>query len=150
VSKSVWVIEAGSYSDYHVVGVFSTKENAERALGWLSAGGAEYLYRPSVGEWEMDPAIAELNAGMDQWSVCMDYDGTVERAKVEESRYDLNVDIRAWLRTKAPAYGGKGVNDAVEGTVWARDEEHAIKIANEKRLQRIASGELKSHEEVGS
>jgi hypothetical protein len=30
MGKTVWVIEQGSYSDYRVVGVFTSRENAKR------------------------------------------------------------------------------------------------------------------------
>jgi hypothetical protein len=36
----------------------------------------------------------------------------------------------------------------VVGTVWARNESHAIKIANEFRLQMIASGKMNTRKET--
>lgn len=64
----VWVIEDGEYSDYHVVGVFSSRENAELVRSKLKSGDIE--------EWDLDPAVDKLNAGMEKFYVHMLRDGT--------------------------------------------------------------------------
>lgn len=134
MSKTVWVVEDGEYSDYHVVGVFTSRENAER-IKQLCGG--------EVSEWPIDPAIEELNAGLWPYSVCMAIDGTTERVtRVDTmSYYSLNDGVRLWKRTQAPAYRGTpGVQDAIFGTVWAESEQHAVKIVNEKRTAYLATG----------
>jgi hypothetical protein len=122
--SSVWAIEDGEYSDYHVVGVFSSRENAELVLGHLDSG--------DIAEWDLDPGIDSLNAGLSRYYVHMLRDGTVRESracKFEIEEYEhLNPDPR-----HQPTFG-------LRISVFAKDEAHAIKIANEKRTQAIAEG----------
>ena len=137
MSKSIWVIEEGSYSDYDVVGVFSSKKNAEVVMKALS--GRDYGDGPAITEWQLDPDVEELNAGLTLWTVWMLRDGTTERC--EQCHYYSpygNGQLDIWRRSTAPAYRKKGVQDCLSGSVWAKDAEHAIKIANEKRTELIA------------
>lgn len=140
----VWVIEQGSYSDYRVVGVYSSAKNAQLVADRLNAG-ERYGDDATVAKWPLDPAIAEINAGLSQWLVTMAYDGTVEQVRpTTSSSYDLGGDLGVWQRTKAPAWKGQPISDAIHGTTWATDEQHAVKIANERRIQEIASGKMKT------
>lgn len=139
----VYAIENGEYSDYHIVGVFSTRENAEYACQHLRDGG-------QVVEWELDPHIDDLHAGYVPFLVQMLKDGTVERTeqKERESFTFSNEDIFGvkgiWRRTEAPAYrGDPNVQDCLLLHIWAKDLQHAIKICNEKRAQLIANGDWK-------
>lgn len=136
----VWVVEQGEYSDYRVVGVFSSKENAQRVADFLNA--SEYGDDCTVAEWTLDPAIAELNKNRKQFTFQMQKDGTVDSCEPQPPLASaLESCVRMWRRSTAPAYVGKGVADVLTGTVWAKDEKHAIKIANEHRAEFIASGE---------
>ena len=58
-ARTIWVIERGSYSDYRVLGVFSTKANAERVLAMIEPDDDP----PSITEWPLDPAVTELGCG---------------------------------------------------------------------------------------
>ena len=61
--KSIWVIEKGSYSDYRVVGVYSTKEGAELVCARIN--GEESCALAVVSEWPLDPGVKAINQG---WS----------------------------------------------------------------------------------
>lgn len=136
---TVWAIEEGEYSDYHVVGVFTSKENAEKVLEKLKD---KYTY-PTLVEWPLDPAVAELNQGLSQYLVWMLKDGSVESVKQQEfSAYNLAGEIRVWERSKVPFFKGEKP-DILTATVWATDDKHAIKIVNEKRIQMLASEQWK-------
>ena len=134
-TKSIWAIEDGCYSDYHIVGVFSSEEKAQKIK---SIVGGE------VVEWNLDPGINEINKGLSIFNIIMNYSGNIERLTKEDiCMYNLsNNGLHVWERTKAPAYQGKKVNDAVCGSVWAKDQKHAIKIANEFRTQNIAENKM--------
>lgn len=126
---SIWVIEDGEYSDYRVVGVYSTKEHADRVRDLV--GG-------EVNEWALDPLIETLNAGLTYYRVEMYRNGDVKQAgptKISNSEvmstYRTSVYMAIWPRTEAKRL-------IVEG--WFRDEDHAIKVTNEKRTEQIASG----------
>jgi hypothetical protein len=144
--KIVWVVECGEYSDYRVVGVFTSEKNARMIASAVNAGESN---EAKVAKWKLDPAVAELRKDYHQFVITMRPDGTVENLIKQESPsfYDIIGKLWVWERTQASAYKGQDVTDAVHGTVWARNEKHAIKIANEKRLQYLASGELKQREE---
>lgn len=140
---SIWVIEEGEYSDYRVVGVFSSRKNAQLALDTVLKDGTSWG-RPTIAEWELDPCIDELRKGYKPFRIRMLRDGSVEYCEeVEASTYSMfYCELVIWKREEAPAYRGKRVPNCLNGTVLAKDKEHAIKIANERRTQLIAAGEF--------
>jgi hypothetical protein len=142
----VWVIECGSYSDYRVVGAYTTKAGADTVAAAINAG--DCFTKATVAKWELNPALDEINAGRKTHIVHMRYDGTVERAEQwEMSAYDVGGSVDVWRRSTAPAYRGQGVEDCIMATVWATDVQHAIKITNEHRARLIASGKFKPPKE---
>lgn len=136
-TKSIWVVEEGDYSDYRVVGVFSSEANA-RQIAALTGG--------EVAEWPLDPNIAELNQGLHVYLVQMRKDGTVERRERMQNSGDCltSIGVSIWRRSQAPAYG-PNTPDVMTAYVWATDETHAIKIVNEHRAEWIASGKWETH-----
>lgn len=130
---SVWAIEEGEYSDYRVVGVFSSEANANQVSDLI--GG-------EVSQWLLDPAITELNQGLRIYRVQMQKDGTVDHCECQtfDSYAITTMGVSMWRRSQAPAYKGKGVQDVLSAKVWAKNATHAVKITNEHRAQFIASG----------
>jgi hypothetical protein len=142
MSRFCWVVEEGSYSDYRVVGVFSSAKNARKVAKAINK--ADRSDDATVAKWPVDPAVEELNAGLKRFVVLMLRDGTVEDCVEREvSSYNLATTYSIWERTKAPAYKGKGVPDALQADVWAEDTKHAVKIANEARARMVAEGTFK-------
>ena len=132
-AKPIWVVEQGEYSDYRVVGVFTSEQNAQTVADAIGCDA-------SVAQWPLDPAVAELNQGHKQFVVHMHRDGKVESCrKWDISSYNIAGSFTIWERSKAPAYRGQGLDDLLQATVWASDKKHAVKITNEKRVQMIAS-----------
>jgi len=117
----VFVVQTGDYSDEYIVGIFSTQEKAERIAK---------LYEGSVREQEVDK-IDNVPEGCWFYSVEMRKDGEVilVRAKSADD-YDANY---GWDYNSYPE------NDHMTFFIWAKDEDHAIKIANEKRSMLIAT-----------
>lgn len=131
---TIYVVEEGEYSDYRVVGLFSTRENAE----FVAARS-----KGEVAEWGMDPGVNELRAGMQMWGVHMLRDGATERTWRCDPDYYYNAASHSiWQRSQAPAYRGQNVPDILVANVYARDEEHAVKITNEIRTRMIANNEF--------
>lgn len=140
----VWVIEQGSYSDYRVVGVYSTRKDAARIAKKMNA--SHPYEKATVSEWPLNPGVDALNQGLSRFFVLMLRDGSVETQREDDSGWksgELASSFWIWERTKAPAYRGKGIPDALNATVWARDMEHAVKITNDTRLLMIAEGTWK-------
>jgi len=141
--NTIWVIEKGSYSDYRVVGVYSTKEGAELVCARIN--GEENYEPATVAEWPLDPGVEAINQGLAPFTVWMLRDGTTEKCVQDDDdfEYTLNGSLTIWRRSGAPAYRGQNVQDCLMGQVFAKDSAHAIKIVNERRVQMIASGEWK-------
>lgn len=147
-TPTVWVVEQGEYSDYRVVGVFSSEANAQIVADAINGPDADkgWSSKATIAEWPLNPAVSELLQGYSQYLVLMHKDGTVERCTHNDTTgYSIRVQsVDIWRRTKAPAFIGKGIPDVLTATVWAKDETHAIKIANEHRTQLIATGKWDS------
>lgn len=133
--EKVWLVEQGYYSDYRVVGVFSSKENAQRICSIL--GDA------SIDEREVDPVISDLDKGYVLFHVSMLRDGTVESIEMCPRLYatDLSGGHTIWRRSKNKYCGYKP--DVLNSYVMAKDSIHAIKIVNEHRTQLIATNQWK-------
>jgi hypothetical protein len=127
MTQSVWLVEEGEYSSYHIVGVFSTEANAQLV--------AERDPHMRIVERPLDPAVAELSQGWQQFLVDILRDGTIQRCEA----YDGVIADDDCEPVLSPARRYPGA-DFLLLTVWARDEQHAAKVANEKRTQFIAEG----------
>ena len=123
MTNSIYVLTEGSYSDYHIVGVYSTKELAEEA---------QSLYEYSqIEEYDLDN-IPEHPPGMIAWFV-----------RISDGKLD---DI--YTRQVSPFDGKIPREDEYkyhDGTAsyfvycWAIDEDHAEKIALDKYYQHQAT-----------
>lgn len=135
----VWLLMRGEYSDKTVVGVFSSRESAllfrkncyANKYPWQSdkeyaeqLAQLPYDYHDPI-EVEVDTGIEPLTLGMEAYLVRMHFDGdhaNAERVPADEY-FDFFTDYkRASIRSIACC-------------VWATSPEHAIKIANERRVQ---------------
>lgn len=128
----IYAIERGSYSDYQVVGVFSTRENAQTVVDYMTANGRSYDDDAEITEWDLDPSVDGIHQGLFLFHVIMNMDTgdvvMVDKSSSPVCEYEDHV-----------MNGAAGVN--YNGHCWATDEKHAIKIINERRAQRIAMGE---------
>ena len=137
--KKIYAVNAGCYSDYRVVALFTTIELANEFMA--AVPDSDYN---AVEEFDLNPDTAGLiKRGYSSWSVRMLRDGSTEQVNRRDlSLYGVgDVGHRIWKRTEAPAYKGKGIPDCLMSTVWAKSEDAAVKIVNEHRAQMIASGE---------
>jgi len=73
---TVWVVEQGEYSDYRVVGVFTTEARAKAVADMVN--GPERAYDASVSEWPLDPGSEDLEMGRSMYLVRMLRDGTID------------------------------------------------------------------------
>ncbi len=118
----VWVVTAGSYSDFHIVGVCSTEAAAKTYAEARDDHGYDGYDVDDVG---MTPK------GMKAFRVVMHRDGHVPpnpyrvplRPYVELLDHDPEDEWETWDDTDQKFYA----------EMWAKDERHAVKIANERR-----------------
>lgn len=129
----VYVLTSGIYSNYHVVGIFSSEA---KALGAAESMGLKIASdQGSIDEYEMDEFF---RSGMFAYRVTMNLRGNDAQIVLTEAPDDNRVEgnwrmfiernEHGWFRTEC----------------WARDSEHALKIANERRIQWLS---LPGHEE---
>jgi hypothetical protein len=121
--KNIYVLTEGSYSDYHIVGVYSTKELAEEA---------QSLYNGSqIEEYDLDN-IPEHPPGMSAWFVGIS-DGKLDDIYTTQTS-PFNEIIPREYEYEYP-------NGRISYSVycWAVDENHAEKIALDKYYQHQAT-----------
>ena len=120
-STVCYAISSGSYSDYKINAVFSSKEKAEAKLNFFADGKIE--------EFPFDPEMAEAPAGMlpfacysHKWdSATCEYVPCLRAFSVDyDSVVRAGNKVSAWVGTASITY------------VWAKDRDHAIKIAAER------------------
>lgn len=124
--KTVYIVTNGCYSDYHIVGVFATEELAKEC-----ATATTTKYDDSeIEEWELNTAAQKLDLYM---VVMVNASGktidAVCRGKFGESHK------RKDLRTKHDDWSSPNTRHQMR----AKDFDHAIKIANERRIQELAA-----------
>jgi len=119
---SIYVLTEGDYSDYHILGVYSTKELAKEA---------QFLFKDSdIEEYDLDN-IPEHPPGMSAWYV-----------RISDGKLD---DI---YTTQVSPFDQTGPREleceyhkgetAYFVYCWAVDEDHAEKIALDKYYQHQA------------
>ena len=125
----VYLVSEGSYSNYHIIGVFSTRELADK----LAAHDKDR----EVEEWELDADAERVRVGLALYSAHMNEDGNDSNASAGEWEDDEKYYITA---VRKDANGEP--EPTLYCTVYATDKQHAIKIANEKRIELIATGKF--------
>ncbi len=118
--KSIFIATEGEYSDYHIIGVFSTRELAEKS-------GCAYE------EWRIDSGRIEHESGLKPFEVIISKNGDIIKVvSLEFSGIDpIDEDTFNDFMGETPPYN-------LSTYMWAKDEKHAIKIASERRAKYIA------------
>lgn len=131
---NVWMVTDGDYSDYHVIGVYSTEEHASFAA---SKFGGE------VEEVILDEHIDRLKQGFRIYSVVMGDRGDCQCPPyVKPSSRDEYVFFKNSIpRRVGVKFPTNGLPKQLIADVWATSPEHALKIVNEKRIAKLAEGE---------
>ena len=128
MDKTIYIVTQGSYSDYHIVSVFSTRALAEK---FIELQPTESHYdKLEIEEYWIDRSKKQIKSGTQMYYITMHRDGTseVELADFGDEKIDL---VKMYRQTEV----------VLRCRVYAKSEAHAVKIANEKRAQLIASGE---------
>lgn len=129
---TIYIVTSGTYSEYHIERVCSTKELAEQIV----ASMPEYMREDaSVEEYELDALDDYIRQGLRKYRIQMERDGTVSRCDL-----DWPHSGETYAAVIKHSYDGTSVVKKPNLIVLclAKDEAHAIKIANEKRAEIIA------------
>ena len=114
--SKVFILTEGSYSDYHILAVFSTKELAEKYTKVNPSAGIE--------EYNLDAPIP-----LPQTLVVMQQDGTVIYSRLV---HDYDIGFNSF-------WENRGTKQLCLYYVVETDSiERAIKVTNEKRTQILA------------
>lgn len=120
--SKVYLVTDGDYSDYHVLGVYATTEKAEEAKLLYAADN-------DIEEYELD-AVPDSPPGLVPFVVTITFSGDVRDAYRESAdQFSPRWHVANWDRNPCGRF-----------YMWARDEQHAVKIANEWRAQIAALG----------
>lgn len=139
----VYAVWSGSYSDKGVVAVFSTHEKAQAYIDECTRpgdDGGERLDDPWIESYSLDAEVPP-SAEHARYLVKMGADGNV-----------IEVTAECWGGGPIRRCGDAGTHwilyrdhpAFMQTIVWATDETHAVKVANERRVMSIARGELEA------
>lgn len=120
--SKVYLVTDGWYSDYRVLGVYATMEKAEQAKLLYAADN-------DIEEYELD-AVPDSPPGLVPFVVTITFSGGVEGVYRESVvQFEPRWYVTNWYSSPCGRF-----------YMWARDEQHAVKIANEWRAQIAALG----------
>jgi len=140
IEQTVYLVTQGEYSDRHVLAVFSTEEKAQKFIEMCNEKydsarkNAEDYYLTNCWIWA-------VNSKIESFELDALADGPRQGLFSYEVWMDMNGDVReVELKLGTPSNRHEIHNDTMTLWVQARDEQHAVKIANERRAQWIALG----------
>ncbi len=127
----IYMVTSGEYSDYGVDGLFTSKELAQQFVDAFAPSG--YGGFNDIQEMPLDPHATEVRNGHKPFFVRMDKDGTSSECRIKDSAYGFDGEDKL----------GWDIQGGMYMHTFAKDQEHAVKIANEKRTQLIAANQWK-------
>lgn len=134
MSKKLFIVTTGSYSDYRLFGVYDTVEKAEavkKALGF----DANDVYPATLND-----GYAELQKEYRTYRVEMGHDGTT--LDIGEGTFEEGVTWKLLRLIKRYDREAQHTNEVyLQWRGFAKDKKHAVKIVNEIRARLIAQNE---------
>lgn len=126
--KKAYIVTSGKYSDYKIDGVFSTRAKAQAFIDAFAKGEWQSM---SIEEHALDPFAREIGRGWKPYFIRIDAEGNTSDCRVEDSTYGFEE-------------GDNSIGFDIDGDmymhIFAKDEDHAGKIAGEKQFKCIAEG----------
>ena len=126
IQKEIYLITAGEYSDYHIIAVFDNYRLAKNFVDSFKKDGYSCDH-PRIETWRLNPYKDQLDTKRKPFFVTIDKHGDTTRCEKDVS-YD--------------GFGDNGISFTFDKKInvhcFAKDKQHAIKIANEKRTQILA------------
>lgn len=146
MNQTIYAVSSGSYSDYGINAMFSTRELAQ---AFIDAREWSHYDQPEIEEWELDPNPNTAREGYDWYRVTMALQsGDAALAdKRERSPYspipeDNVYDARQGGAAHALVDGKWQLVSAFTTYVEARNQKQAIKVANKRRANWISSHKI--------
>lgn len=143
--NKVYLVSSGEYSDYSINAAFSTRELAELYIE--SMGNPQrYSQEMMVEEYDLDANETHIREGFHPYRVKMDRNGNTLECRLDD--WDSAVSGKVSLVSFGYYHGQPSPKKVLCASCVAKDEQHAVKIANEKRTQMIATGEWQPEEQL--
>ena len=139
MTKRVYIVTDGSYSDYRICAVFSNEKDAERYKTLINADN-------DIEEYDVDPVDLSKHANELYWQVQFLQNGDIrmvsqrgiyDKEFVDESHHGEIEISGSFYREHFIRYYGEP-NDMLI-LLWARNEDAAVKIASEWRTILLGS-----------
>jgi hypothetical protein len=138
---TIYIVTTGEYSDYRVDAVFDNEEaannyienNRDRSVN--KQGELDDFDHYELLPWEMNSSCPLIKDRI-MWNVHMRKDGETQSVSRAPNSSELECEFSDdWDWEK---YRGMRPLPLLFARVEARDEQHAVKIVNERRIQLIA------------
>ena len=127
-ANELYVVTSGSYSDYGVDAIFDKKELAQAFIKSFSDGNDFN----DIEVYALNPFEPEIKQGLKAYFVRINKDGETDPVEHLDNAYGFNegdmLQMLSFTHNK----------DRLNVRCFAKDTDHAIKIANEKRAKIIA------------
>lgn len=128
MSKTIYVVTSGSYSDYGILAVFDDRALADEFVKRRNEG--PHYEDAGIEEWELNPSGEALRKGMAHYAVWLKEWEAVDIDDIRVTSAELSKPTEyQWTRGKS-----------VQMVVIAKDVEHAAKIGTEKRMIWMTQG----------
>ena len=128
--NTVYVVTSGEYSDYGIDAIFSTRELAQ---SFIDAFKADKWHEMDIEEWDLDPNSTHLKQNRKPYFLRINKRGDVSDLEVADSSYGFKKDLPEAEISYTANLEWMNIN------CFADDENHAVKIAGEKRSQILAA-----------
>ena len=124
--KEIYIVTSGEYSDYDICAAFTDKELAEKYAKTFNNRYDEHR----VETYPLNIFSKELKEGYKPYFLRMTKEGVCTEIEIKDNSYGFDSENLQY---------GFDIQMNLHISIMAKDEQHAIKIANEKRVQLIAN-----------
>lgn len=142
MSKTIYVVTSGQYSDYGIECMFSNQEDAENYVKLYNENENKWD-SADIEEWELDAMKGRVELAMKRknvYTVVMDMDGNNPKVYVKSKLENAPMGKIQYFKGYAAPHLDINRQPTVQVHCEANNEAHAIKICNEKRLMWLANG----------
>lgn len=92
MTRAIYLVTAGEYSEYSVCAVFSTKEKAQAFIEVMDWGGC----KPRIEDYHLDCMDERFREKLQFFKVWMDLEGNTQ--KIEQPKPDMeSIDQKPWI-----------------------------------------------------
>lgn len=132
---TIYIVTAGDYSEYAIHAVFSTAELAQQYIDAQS-----WRDQAEIEEWALDPDADYLRQGMSWYEVIIGVASSDVLSLKKDRMGESDIRFIPGNEQFAQVIGlDYWAQDHLIISCWAKDEQHAAKIAMEKRAVWLAN-----------